>query len=844
MKAYNHLFVSWDNFESFLDGSELDCNKEVLVRVHSGIHTAETMQVFIAHIKDILPNAIIIGCSTEKVICEGRIEKNACLISITEFEKCEMRLGMFSCYMPDGVEKEGDVLCEEVSNGLVKGTEGLLLVFYPINYYKAAKFVCCMNCANKGLKMIGGAAYMGDSILQMSGSKSFVVAGTEVSGSSMAAVLITSPEMSIYVNAICGVENVGQSYEVNKVKDNYLLEMGGEDCAIWYERQLGKEELLKDPTLVNLFPLVREDASQIAYNVVYEPFCSLDGPEISKKHSCVSAFTEITAGNRFALGYFNPQKIISQLDHVYQDLKNEPVEVLFAYDCMARTQLLHDCAKWEVGQFYTTNISGAMLAGEISNINGENTYANSTFVLAGISENKDARLPLKGSELKDTSVLQHNNIQMINYLLMTGNKQLSLQLSEQRDDMEKALFYYEKLELDNQAKYLIDRDRLHLDKIAIFSLKNERMIRLFVGQNTFLKVLKNIYKGLGKRFNNKGLYLYSYGECSLLIAAQAGMSRETFIENMKKVFDYLNGIPCEEFVLSYGCGIVTIKADDQFQKAEEALHYGSKNKIPFMQFRDIPEEVLDVKEEMHIHQVIREALVEDRIIPYYQGIYDNKKKKIGMYEALMRIQDGQGKIYYPNQFLPVAKEYDLYESLSGIMVKKIMEKFLDKNEIVTINLNVRDIYDRDILETIFKFLKKAAHPENFIFELVESEEVRDYQFVKQFADSIHEHGAKIAIDDFGSGFSNLMHIVRIDADIIKIDGEIIKGISDDIKSREFVEIINTWCNKKGKEVIAEYVEDESIQKVVEGIGVSHSQGFYFARPQPWRADMYTEKVGG
>ncbi|MGN1102016.1 MAG: EAL domain-containing protein, partial [Huintestinicola sp.] len=55
---------------------------------------------------------------------------------------------------------------------------------------------------------------------------------------------------------------------------------------------------------------------------------------------------------------------------------------------------------------------------------------------------------------------------------------------------------------------------------------------------------------------------------------------------------------------------------------------------------------------------------------------------------------------------------------------------------------------------------------------VESEEVTDYQYIKEFADRIHEKNAKIAIDDFGSGFSNLMHIIRIDADFLKIDGEI------------------------------------------------------------------------
>ena len=204
-----------------------------------------------------------------------------------------------------------------------------------------------------------------------------------------------------------------------------------------------------------------------------------------------------------------------------------------------------------------------------------------------------------------------------------------------------------------------------------------------------------------------------------------------------------------------------------------------------------------------------------------------------MYEALIRIRDAQGNLYYPGQFLSIAKEYDLYGALSVSMVKKVMSMFLHKNVKVTINLNIQDIYDEEMIEMIFHYLKLADYSENFVFELVESEEVKDYQYVEQFADSIHEHGAKIAIDDFGSGFSNLLHIIKINADILKIDGEIIKVICQDENCREFVTMINAWCKNKGKEVIAEFVENENIQQIMEKIGIAHSQGYYFAKPERW-----------
>lgn len=72
-------------------------------------------------------------------------------------------------------------------------------------------------------------------------------------------------------------------------------------------------------------------------------------------------------------------------------------------------------------------------------------------------------------------------------------------------------------------------------------------------------------------------------------------------------------------------------------------------------------------------------------------------------EWYSNLLDKDGKIYYPNQILPIAKKYNLYEILSVVMVKKVMELFADSNECVTINLNVRDLYDRGIL-----FLKASS----------------------------------------------------------------------------------------------------------------------------------------
>lgn len=837
MKTYNHLFETVENFNVFLDGIELDRSRQVLLRVHSNIHTADMMEELAAELKEILPNAVMIGCSTSHVICEGKILQGACLLSLTIFEGCEIRIGMFDCELEKGMEKDGEALAREASEELVKGDKGLMLTFFPLSYYKTAKFVEYMDRMNEGLNMIGGVAYVADGAHSEAGEKAYVLGQTETSVSKMAAVMLVSPKLSIYQNVICGAESVGRSYEVTKVHGHFVDEIEDTDAAIWYQEMLGREELEKDSTLAGIFPLVQEE-TQIAYNVVYEPADILPEPWKSEKRDRVNLFSEISAGMKFGLGYFAPQRVVDQLSAAYEELGEAPVETLFAYDCLSRMWMLHDCATWEVGQFYTTNISGAVMAGEIGNLKGKNLYGNATFMIAGISENENARLILKEKGLRDVSGLQHENMQIINYLLMTGNRQLSEQLSLQRDKMKQAMFYQAVLGLDNQAKYIYDRDSRHLDKLAVFSLKNERIIRLFLGQETFWAELKTVYGELKEALAEKEkaltdkLYFYSYGDNGLLMAAGESLKDDDFVECIKTAFDFLNKIMCQDFKLSYECAVV-MHEEDALQKADTALQYGAKSKNSFVVYNQVQEEVADMKEEMRILQVVREALVQDGIAPYFQGIYDNRKGRIEMYEALIRIKDAQGNLYYPGQFLSIAKEYDLYEALSVIMVRKVMSMFLHKNIKVTINLNVQDIYDEDMIEMLFHYLKQADHPENYVFELVESEEVQDYQYIEQFAGRIHEHGAKIAIDDFGSGFSNLLHIIKINADILKIDGEIIKVVCQDENCRKFVTMINEWCKNTGKEVVGEFVENENIQQIMEKIGIAHSQGYYFAKPVKW-----------
>lgn len=812
MKVYNHLYKNKQKFDIFLSGTGIDRSKQALIRIHSSVHSAEEMSTLSAEIGKLLPNAKTIGCSTTGVILDGKIIEDSCLVSITTFDKCKVDSVFIEKF------KSENHLCSELSKKLIKDRSGFLLIFLPAGFTKGIMLADLINKKAPGVKMMGGAAGY-----KAKKSRAYVLEGSRTSEKAVSAVFISSDDLFVYEDFVCGADNSGKSCTVTKTRKCRLEKIDGVSGAKWYSEFLDKTELENDPELSVLFPIIREENIRIPYFVKYE----------HKKEEKLELSCELPSGSRIYSGYFNPRKTLGEMRTVYKALKQAPSELLFAYDCQSRMIVMHSCAKWETEQFSATNISGALLSGEIVCRESKNYFANFSFAVACLSENENAHIPLRSRDFSDSSPIRQNNVKAVNYLLASGNRQLNEQLEDQQNKIKNSLLRNEALGLDNQFCYLNEREQIHLNKIALYVLNNERMVKLFVGRKEIFEELKRVYGSVTERLNECGIvHIYSYETSSLLIAADDKTDSNVFEKIAEDTLEYLNNITLNDVRLSYECAVVEDEKEP-LHKAETALQYGSEHNMTFVKYGQIADSIMDKTEEIHILQVIRDALSEERVIPYFQGIFDNTEKRFGLYESLMRISDKNGKIYFPNQFLPVAKKYELYELLSVAIVKQVMKMFIDRDVKVTVNLNVRDIYDREMIKVIFKYLNKADHPENFIFELVESEEVTDYQYIKEFADRIHEKNAKIAIDDFGSGFSNLMHIIRIDADFLKIDGEIIRSICDDEKCLQFVGIITSWCSNQQKQVIAEFVENEKIQGIIEEMGIRYSQGYYFSKPMPW-----------
>ncbi len=235
---------------------------------------------------------------------------------------------------------------------------------------------------------------------------------------------------------------------------------------------------------------------------------------------------------------------------------------------------------------------------------------------------------------------------------------------------------------------------------------------------------------------------------------------------------------------------------------------------------------------MNIIKMVKTALDNYNIISYFQPIINNNTKEIEKHESLVRLIDEDGNVLSPYSFLKVAKDSSYYHDITYRVLRNSFKVLSKINTEVSINLSLSDIESKKVRDVIYELLEEySEYSSKVVFELLEDENVNNFNTIKEFIKNVKVRGVKIAIDDFGSGYSNFERILCFEPDIIKIDGSLIKDIKSDVFARNIVETISTFAKKQNIKTIAEYVEDENTFTILNEIGIDYSQGYFFGKPE-------------
>ena len=275
--------------------------------------------------------------------------------------------------------------------------------------------------------------------------------------------------------------------------------------------------------------------------------------------------------------------------------------------------------------------------------------------------------------------------------------------------------------------------------------------------------------------------------------------------------------------------------------SDMALRHAKQNDKDFIILNDTAKIKNEIAHNIEFTGKIKEAIASNRIVPFFQGIVENKfadsfqsnhyaQTAPTKYECLIRLIGTDGKAISPCFFLEVAKKAKLYSHLTRIMIEKSFEVFQENSYEFSINLSVDDILDPKTVQFIFEKLENQEIAKRVIFEILESEGFENFEEVQEFIQQIKLRGGRIAIDDFGSGYSNFAYILHLQVDFLKIDASLIKNINTDTNSRIIVETIVAFAQKLGIKTIAEFVHSKEVYEIVKEIGIDYSQGYYFHEP--------------
>jgi diguanylate cyclase (GGDEF)-like protein len=268
--------------------------------------------------------------------------------------------------------------------------------------------------------------------------------------------------------------------------------------------------------------------------------------------------------------------------------------------------------------------------------------------------------------------------------------------------------------------------------------------------------------------------------------------------------------------------------EDIFNKLKKTTEVG------LLVFEDF-KELLEIKEKKDTKkEELIKAMEEDRIIPFFQPIYDIKENIIEKYEVLMRIKSGDNYLS-PFPYIKIAEENNLISKLDLLVIEKAMEykNNWDKEDKIKFSVNVsgKDLNDSEFLPKIVNLADEyKIKYQNIVFEITETQNIDNIDSLVKTIYPFKKLGFTFSIDDFGTGFSSMQYLKQIPANYLKIDGSFIKDINENEESLYIVKSIVHMAKAFKMKTIAEFVENEEILDIIRELNIDYAQGYHIGKP--------------
>lgn len=397
--------------------------------------------------------------------------------------------------------------------------------------------------------------------------------------------------------------------------------------------------------------------------------------------------------------------------------------------------------------------------------------------------------------------------------------------------------YTDKLtNLPNRNKLKKDLDENNIDLMALLDIDQFSTINDLFGEKIGDTILYELANKLKSYFSEEDFIVYRIEADKFAIVSRKNNKDINEFYNLCKTFaDKIEKesllIDEEEIDINITIGIAQGDGARAFKYSQRVINYARTKLQKIMIYNESFKIQQSFEENIKWVKQLRIGFRENLFQAYFQPIVNTKTKEIYKYEALIRFITKEGVEIAPYHFINVAKKTKLYPNIIKIVIQDAFKLIKNKNKRVSVNISFDDIANIETTTFIYEILKENREYSQFLeFEILESEEISDFNEVSKFISEIKKFDCIVGVDDFGAGYSNFNLLTLLDIDFVKIDGSLIEKITT---SKDLEIIVNTIANfsKEFKvKTVAEYVSNEDIFNKINELNIDFCQGYYFDKP--------------
>lgn len=302
-------------------------------------------------------------------------------------------------------------------------------------------------------------------------------------------------------------------------------------------------------------------------------------------------------------------------------------------------------------------------------------------------------------------------------------------------------------------------------------------------------------------------------------------------------------------------GVVTIpepsdSAYDLMTKAETALHEAKKQgRNCFIAYFLTDHQREQRRRNIETAEKVRAALKAGRLTFAYQPIVETGSRAPAYYECLVRMVSEDGRIVPAADFVPIVEQMGMVRLVDRYALEMAVAELARYPDVkLAINISGLTVHDESWLRA-FRALV-GAKPEiasRLIIEITETAAMQDIEDSAKFVAAVRQPGCRVALDDFGAGYTSFRHFKNLVVDVVKIDGSFIRGVTDSTDNQLFVHTLLTFANGFGLETVCECVETAEEAELLTRQGAKYLQGYHCGRPvveRLWLPEGHKDRVIG